>query len=515
MNPAEESLARHRALVAAMEAPACYPHPVDHVEHRDTHISSVLLAGDYAYKLKKPVDLGFVDFSTLQRRQHFCREELRLNARFAPDLYLGVVDIAGPPERPRIGGPGPLLEPAVRMHRFPQDALLSAQLAAGQLSGARIDSLAAALAAMHDEAPVATAGEPWGTPDAVLAPALENLRTLEPAPAGLPGAELAAVDRYTRETGAALMPAFRERRAQGHFRECHGDLHLDNLLWWRDRVQAFDAIEFSPALRWIDTASDLAFTLMDLEFRGAPRLARRLLSAYLERTGDYAALQVLGFYRVYRAMVRAKVAALQGKPEAAGYLALAEVRTHPGRPALVLTHGLSGSGKSRAALALVEAFGCIRLRSDVERKRLLGLAAQQRTGSGLEQGAYTPDMSRRTYRRLAALADAALAGGYSVVVDAAALKAWQRREILSVGRRREVPCAVLALEAPREELERRLRRRAAKGRDASEADLSVLRHQLGELEPVRQADHPEVAVFRPAGGADATEDALSAWFARI
>lgn len=482
-------------LTDALLDPRIYPHPVDRVERIETHISSVLLAGDFAYKIKKPLALSFLDFSSLERRAFFCAEEVRLNRRYAPDIYLDRIAITGSADRPVLGGDGPAIEYAVRMRRFPPDRLLSDLLTRGELLLGLMDRLAAHIASFHAAAAVPSEDADFGSPLQVAAPARDTLRDLTGLVLPRNRERLAELADWNQAALAELAPQFAARRAQGFVRECHGDLHLANIALWDDRLLLFDGIEFDPALRWIDVMSDLAFTLMDLDARHAVGHANRLKSAYLERSGDYAGLGVLRFYQQYRALIRAKIAGLRARQlapgsaeeaaqtdEASGYLALAGHYTQARRPRLVITCGLSGSGKSTAALELVDACGFVRVRSDVERKRLFGLAAEARSGAGLDAGIYSREAGDRTYRQLAEHAKAALTAGERVVVDAAFLRRDQRAPFAALAERLGVPFTVLRLDADPELLRRRVVERLAHGADVSEAGPEVLSRQQVSVE---------------------------------
>jgi aminoglycoside phosphotransferase family enzyme len=292
---------REAARIDALMRPECYPHPVERIRLIETHLSWVLLTGEHAYKVKKPVDLGFADFSTLERRRHFCEEELRLNRRYAPSIYLDVVGIRETPRGPALRGDGPVIEYAVKMRQFPQDALASRMLEAGALSRDHVRSLAERIAAYHARAAVAGTvtrhGEPPGEPDAVLGAALENIDQLTGM--GLPHErqlKLHELRLWTQRHFAGLREAALARKVGGFVRECHGDLHLDNVALLDGTLTPFDGIEFNDKLRWIDVASDVAFAVMDLAAHGRPDLAWEFLDAYLEQTGDYAGLEMLRFY---------------------------------------------------------------------------------------------------------------------------------------------------------------------------------------------------------------------------
>ena len=489
-------------LIAGLLDPGAYPHPAGNLVHIETHISHVFLVGDYAYKLKKPLDLGFLDFSTLERRRYCCEEELRLNRRLAPDLYLGVMPVTGSPGSPRMGTDtppeGPVLEFAVRMRRFPQSALLNRRALDPEL----VDRLADRIESFHAEIPPAPRDSPFGTPSAVLAPMIENLRHVRRAAEGVE--RLGVVDRlesWTRHRWAELMPIIEARREEGRVRECHGDMHRGNIALVDGEPVIFDALEFNPALRWIDTASELAFLLMDLEEAGEQASALRLLNRYLELGGDFGALQVLDLYKVYRAMVRAKVHAIRlgqpnlgpqeeaaGREECARYLVLAESYTRRRRPRLLIACGLSGSGKSRLGRRLREALPIVHLRSDVERKRLFGFAPDARSGGAPGCGIYFPQATDWTYDRLYRLAGLILASGHDALVDATFLTRARRGLFRRLAESRDVPFAILVLDAPIEVLRQRVVRRLAEGCDESEASLAVLEEQRRLCECLDEAE---------------------------
>ncbi len=474
----------------------------------ETHISWVLLAGEHAWKLKKPLDLGFLDFSTLERRREACEAELRLNRRTVPELYEAVVPVwrtaAGVcvGDRPvDAAAPGATpLDYLVRMRRFDQSALFDARLAAGQLEPALFDRLARHVAAFHEDAAVAQPGDGFGDAVAVMAPVRQNFAQIrERVSDAALLSELARIEAWAEARFAALAPVFDARLEAGRVRECHGDLHLGNLIVLDGEPRLFDAIEFSAALRWTDVVADIAFLVMDLQARGRMDLASRFLDAWLARSGDYAGLQLLPWYLSYRAMVRAKVAAIRAGQveggaradslaECARYLALAAAQMQPPAPALLIASGLSGAGKTSQSQPLVEGCGVIRMRADVERKRLFGLDADARSGSTLGGGLYSAQASARTYARLAELARAVVEAGYPVLVDATFLKRVQRATFAELAATLGVPFAILAFDAPVETLRARVRQRAEAGTDASEADVAVLETQLSAREPFEEEE---------------------------
>jgi len=490
-------------LIQALQRPAPYPHRVGRVRLVQTHISWVLLTGAFAYKIKKPVDLGFLDFSTLARRRQACEEELRLNRRWAPDLYLDVVAVMGTPAAPRLGGDGAPFEYAVRMRQFPQSGQLDRRLAAGALTTDEIEDFARRLTGVHAAAPVAPDGGPFGTAAAVRAPVEDTVAVL--LARARDSAEAASLETIRRWT--ASQPGdegLQARLRDGFVREVHGDLHLANLVRWRGQVHAFDCIEFDPALRWIDVLSDVAFLMMDLAYRGRRDLAYAFLNRYLEVTGDYAGVRVLRYYRVYRALVRAKIAAIRRATRSAGvangngasvraHLALAQAWTQPPSPALVLMHGFSGSGKTRLGDALATGLPAVRLRSDLERRRQSATA-----------GRYGAAGRDATYARLLELAEAVLAGGENAVIDATFLSRGQRERFAALAARLGVPRLIVDCVAPRRVLERRIVRRARAGADASEADLAVLAGQIESAEPLTPAERAGALELDTSRPVDAT-----------
>lgn len=479
----------------------------------ETHVSWVVLAGVQVFKFKKPLSLGFLDFGTLAQRRAACLQELRINRRTAPQLYEAVVALLGPAQAPRlvpladVQPQDTVLEYGVQMQRFGAGQLLSEQLAAGALLPSHLATLAERVAQLHASAAVAPQASDWGSAALVRQQAQANLHALAALP--LPEAErrtLQALQAWTQREGQRLQPLLATRKAAGQVRECHGDLHLGNLVLLADGPQLFDAIEFSEALRFIDPMADVAFLAMDLQARGRPDLGWHFLNGWLEHTGDYAGLALLPWYLVYRALVRAMVAGLrwgqsardgQGRTDAEGAASLQELQRYlalagqlcgqlcqPRRRVLWLAQGVSGSGKSHSSAPLVAARGMVRLRADVERKRLFGLAPTADSAAQVPQGIYSTDATARTYAQLLALARTVLEAGFAVLVDATFLAHQQRAPFLALAEVLQLPCAILAFDAPVPVLQERVRQRLQQGGDASEATLDVLAAQLARREPL-------------------------------
>lgn len=506
------------SLLDRLLTPAAYPHPVANVRLIETHISWVFLTGDYVYKVKKPVNFGFLDFSSLERRRHFCEEEVRLNQRFAPTLYLDAVPIVGPPEAARIPGQGEArgdvepIEWAVRLKQFDEAGRLDRLLDDGGLSAQGCAELAGELARIQDRLEIADVALPWGTTEAVgnaIDTTLARLREHRPEICG----RVDALGRGVHRRLVACSEQIEARRKSGRVRQCHGDLHLANIVRHEGRFIPFDSIEFSDALRWIDVASDVAFLAMDLESRGRADLAATFTSSWIEAANDHHAACVLPVYLIYRAMVRATVAAIRSTqaqvgphadPAAAAaaaaesdrYLAVAERLLIERRPILVATSGVSGSGKTTIAGRVAAALGGVRLRSDVERKRIFGMGATDRPRDAREEAAlYSSESTRRTYARLAELARLILAAGTSVVVDAACNRRWERRMLADAAQTAGVPMVWLSLEVPEAVVLARVTARQAAATDASDASVEVVRAQYAAREPIL----PEEFTWTPGG----------------
>lgn len=471
-----------------------------------THISTIILSGDLAYKLKKPVDFGFLDYSTLAKRHKNCLEEVRINKGFAPKLYLGVVPITGSIENPQINGNGRVLDYAVKMRRFEQDDQLDHVVEQDGLEIESMDKLAEVIARFHNTALRVHAASDYGNPERVLSPMQENFEQLQTNGADHAVEEkLETVKAWMYRQFDKLRPLLKRRKADGFVRECHGDMHLHNMAWHEGELILFDAIEFNPYLNHIDVISDLAFLLMDLEYRGLLRHSRRLLNRYLELTGDYEGAGLLDFYKTYRAMVRAKVAALRVAQEIEpderrkvmdemiGYSDLALSYTEKKSLFLAVMHGFSGSGKSTCALMMVEQYGALRIRSDVERMRMFEKADISKTSAGLQKGIYTPDATEITYRRLAELAGMIVQNGHCVVVDATFLKQWQRQLFLKLSYDMDVPFFLFDLQCDTQMMRERVEKRTDEGIDISEANTDVLEMQIKHADAL--TDEEKKVVF--------------------
>lgn len=502
-----DSLQGHRALVAALREPIAYPpqtRPNGCATLIETHISSVLLAGDFAYKLKKPVDLGFANFTTLARRREYCDQEVRLNRRTAPALYLDVVPVTrASTGEPRFGGAGEPVDHAVRMQRFGDDARFDQLARAGGLDAGLVEQLATAVASFHGLCAVAAPGSEFGTPGTIRAwidrTTAELCRRAQRQPSMRPSvARIAQLVQWMQTEYARRSDLLAARHAEGFVRECHGDLHLGNVALIDGVPVPFDCIEFNPELRYIDVMNDVAFAWMDLLDHGLPHLAARFLNRYLEVSGDYAGLATLRLYAAYRALVRALVALIRrdqadrtpaarddDEADCLRYLRAAERISTAAAPLLVLVAGVTGSGKTTVAEHLVGMAEAVRVRSDVERKRLAGLAAAEHRPAPVDAGLYRAATTRATYRRLVEIAAAIVDAGLPALVDATFQRRRDRTLFRALATRCRARFRFVLCEASEDTLRERVAARTESGNDASDATLAVLAFQLRTFEALR------------------------------
>jgi aminoglycoside phosphotransferase family enzyme/predicted kinase len=485
-------------LIEALSSPAAYPYPVETVEVRQTHISAVFLAGNHVYKLKKPVNLGFLDFSTPEKRRHFCDEEVRLNRRLAPTVYEGVVPVTQAGEGVRLEGEGPVVEWAVKMRRLPEEATLQERLARDEVDVGLAEAFGRRLASFHRDAEGGERVAAFGRYDGVCRIILDIYSQAAPRVGSTVSPTVfARVKALAEGELARLRPLIEARAARGVPRDCHGDLHLDHVYHFPDRpppadLVIIDCIEFNERFRFIDPVADMAFPAMDFAFYGRHDLARAFAEAYVRAGGDDEGRALLPLYTAYRATVRGAVEGMlldeKEVPEAERAAALERSRAHwllalaelesPGRkPCLVLVAGLPGTGKSEVARGLAEGAGFRVIRSDVVRKDLAGVPGGGRSPDSA--GLYTPEWNERTYAECLRQAERLLLEGERVLVDANFREERRRAEFLAAAVRRGVPGCLLVCHAEPETVRRRLEARRG---DVSDADWSVYRLVAREWE---------------------------------
>ncbi len=499
------TLEEHAGLTAALEKQLG-------ARRYETHISTVLVADGKAWKIKKPLDLGFLDFSTLERRKFCCEEELRLNGRLADDVYLCVTPICGSIEEPQLVSDGgddcKVIEYAVEMREFPADALLADHQEL--LTVEAMDAIAGQIADFQQEITSARTGGEFGSPEAVLLPMQQNFDQLRALIDDKDDhARLDALNSWTVEQHRCLESLLASRLENGFVAEGHGDMHLGNIAVEDGRFIIFDGIEFNPNLSWIDKVNEIAFFMMDLDRNGHRDLSARFLNSWLINTGDYEGLALLRFYQVYRAMVRTKIAAFRLAQKISDkeresvtqayreYLSLAESYIVNEQPRLMITCGPSGSGKSVVTRTIVAKLGAVQIASDVERKRLAGLAALETSNSEIDGGIYTSEMSQKTYQRLLQLSETIVKAGFSTVADATFLKRAYRRPFAELARRLGVPFYILRMETDEDELVKRIEARLARGDDPAEANVEVLRQQLKSQDSLDEIEQAHAIILTP------------------
>ncbi|RLA34699.1 MAG: hypothetical protein DRR11_02170 [Gammaproteobacteria bacterium] len=500
------------SLVDSLMKPAAFDHSVSSVELIETHISWLILTDDYVYKLKKPVVLDFLDFGDLEQRKFYCDEEVRLNKPWAPDIYLDVVSVSLDNGQARFSAGGTPVDYAVRMRRFDQEMRLDAQLEQGKLLATDMQELARNIAARHAGAEHVEESHRDRFVSKTKEFIWDNFVALE---GSIDEAQLESLRIWTAAELEKLDTLLWQRFDSGFVRDCHGDLHLANLVRLPGGITTFDCIEFNADLRRIDVVCDIAFLIMDLVERQRHDLAAQFLNSYLECTGDYAGVKLLSLFFVYRCLVRAKVAViLSQQREADGDVAADLTDAHQycdmalrqiarRDPLLVVMSGLSGSGKTWVAEQLMVAMPAVRIRSDIERKRMLGLGEFEDSASAIGQGIYTEQVNRDVYTRIFNLAGNVLESGHNVILDAAFLSAADRAEALETAKISGCPAAILEVRAPHEVMCKRIQLRASRTQDASEAGLDVLDHQLETAEPLTDREKGFTITFDNTGEFDA------------
>lgn len=483
-------------LIRQMLVPEFYPHPVTSpIQLMQTHASYVLLTGEFVYKLKKPVNFGFLDYSTVAKRQHFCTEEIRLNQRGAKELYLEVLPIAKQDNNYHLGDDGEVVDYAVKMVQFPQSALLSNMFEAGTITLEQIEEMGRVVAQFHANAQTSEYISSFGTLERIQASIEDNYRQTEKyIGRAQTQQQYTETKAYTDRFFSDHLELFNSRVTGGFIRECHGDLHLRNICRWQDRTLLFDCIEFNEPFRFVDTMYDVAFVVMDLEARGRKDLANRFLNTYAEQTGDWAGLQVLPLYLSRQAYVRAKVTSFllddplipqidkdAAATTAANYYRQAWEYTRSPQGKLIVMSGLSGSGKSTLGKKIAQAVGAIHLRSDAVRKHLGGIALFAKGDASL----YTPEMTARTYDRVLELGCKLTQSNFSVVLDAKYDRQSLRAAVVNFAQAQRIPLQIFHCTAPDAILRDRLQQRTG---DIADATVDLLTSQQAAWEDFTPAE---------------------------
>ena len=485
--------------IRGMLSPDAYTHPVDDVELRQTHISYLLFAGDFVYKVKKPLDLSFLNFSTLEKRRHFCEEEVRLNRRLCDRTYVGVVPIATVGGEMKVDGEGEAIEYAVKMRRLPDEGMMPALLERNEVTRSMVAGLARGIADFHGSSERSEEIERHGGLETVALNWRENFEQTEPfIGRTISRQQFDEIQRFVNGVAEEDADLFDQRVRERRVRDCHGDLRADAVCFEGDGVCIFDCIEFNERFRFCDVASDIAFLAMDLEFRGRQDLSDELLSHYLGATLDSTLPILLPFYKCYRAYVRGKVDGFQlDQPEigevqktqvAAGARRSFELAhqyaTRPAPRGLIITVGLTGSGKSYLANALAARVGALVLSADVVRKRLAGIEPTVRRTEPVDQGMYSPEATDRTYAALLDVARPWLERGKPVILDASYLRRGHRRAAVRLAQETNVRFLALECEADESLVRERLSARRDEERVVSDGRWEIYQAQQERREPL-------------------------------
>lgn len=488
-----------RNILTSLLRPEAYPTPVTRIRMIQTHVSCLFLTDTHVYKIKKPVDFGFLNFSTIDRRRFYCNEEVRLNRRLCPDIYEGVVEVRESAGGAAFFGDGAILDYAVRMKRLPEDRMLDRLVDRGEVTTDIISSVARKVAEFHAAAPTSPAVSAYGLPGRIMFNWQENFEQTVPyegetLPADLREQFKVWVETFVSSQGDLLM----SRVDQGFVRECDGDIHLENICLDGDAIHIFDCIEFSDRFRCCDVAADIAFLLMDLEYHGRWDLSRAALDSYLAASGDNGVALLIDFYKVYRAFVRGKVegfllndpaldqtAKNAARERAARYFRLAAgyVQSMQMSQTLFITCGLMGSGKSTFAAQLVFELGITVHRSDSVRKELAGISAGTPVRVPFDEGLYSGDSHLATYGELLSRTERELRMGTSVVVDACFTLHSQRLPFAQLARSLGIRFVIIYLPCPETVLESRLTVRTAEEEPVSDGRKELLPLQARRFEP--------------------------------
>jgi uncharacterized protein len=502
-----------------------YPEPADEVQLIQTHVSWIFLAGAFAYKIKKPVNFGFLDFSTIDRRRFYCEEEVRLNRRLCPEIYLGVWPVREAQLGASFHGYGRIIDYAVKMVRLPEERMADRLLARGELTAEEVRRIAARVADFHLQAERGRAIDNYGSLQSIGRNWEENFRHAEEfSGITISRLDLCLVRNWVEWFMTANAGLFDGRVAGGFIRDCDGDLHLGNICL-TDRVCIFDCIEFNSRFRYTDTAADIAFLLMDLEFHASRDLAKIFLNEYLAATADSGALQLVDFYKVYRAVIRGKVESLRLKDpgipdldkQKAREMAIRYFRLARGYilreglpPVLIAVCGLTGSGKSTIAEALSLELGLEVLSSDRFRKELAGVPLQNHEPDDYAEGLYSPDKNEATYRELITRADNLLGSGQGAIVDATCKRREDRERLHRVAESHGAKMYLISAEAPEDIVRQRLEERVRQGKSISDGRWEIYLRQREEFEPFLESEGIQLVVDSSAPLNDIVDAILGA-----
>lgn len=502
------STAQLPPLIQALLDPKAYPHPADSVSLIQTHISYILLAGEYVYKVKKPVNFGFLDFSTLGKRRYFCYQEVKLNRRLCPQVYLGVVPIIEREGKFALAGRGKVVEYAVKMRRLPQERMMDRLLAQGEVTEDMVQAVADRLAEFHQRAETGPRVERYGGLATVQRNWRENFQQTEPyIGVTIPAEDFSYLRDYVRSFIRRYRRLFQRRGREGRVRDCHGDVRAEQVCF-TDDVCIFDCIEFNRRFRYSDVASEVAFLAMDLDYFGHSELAVAFVRRYAQVADDPEMMPLVNFYKCYRAYVRGKVEGFRlGQPEigqeekeaatarARRYFDLAMAYAlQPQRPSLIITCGRVGTGKSTLAAALADRLPMAIISSDVVRKELAGIVPTEHRRVAFGEDLYSPEFTRRTYQEMMGRAWHQLTGGESVVLDATFGQRWQRDWARRLAEAAGADFLCVECVANEKEIKQRLEQRQGDATAVSDADWNIYLGQKQSFEPIGELNPHQLLV---------------------
>jgi aminoglycoside phosphotransferase family enzyme/predicted kinase len=507
-----------RTTLKSLFKPDAYTEPVTSIELVQTHVSYIFLTDRHAYKIKKAVDFGFLNFSTIDRRRFYCNEEVRLNRRLCPDLYEGVVELRETDTGAAFHGNGTILDYAVKMKRLPADRMLDKLVDAGTVTPAVMRKISRIIAEFHRTAPTSPAVAEYGRLERIMFNWQENFEQTMPfEKLTLPVHEREFIRSWVTVFAAEHENIFQKRVDGGFIRECDGDIHLENICLDEDTIQVFDCIEFNERFRCCDTAADIAFLLMDLDYHGRHDLSGDVIDEYISRTGDQGSLDLIDFYKIYRAFVRGKVESFclndsginpddqtLARERAVRYFRLVRgyIERRRLKPSLFITCGLMGSGKSTLAAQLAFEVGIASFNSDETRKKIAGLQPDTAIREAFGEGLYDSKSTEATYSELLRQAENQLQKGSSVVIDASFMDKAQRSVFAMLAQRWTVPFIILHVVCSETENKRRLQERQSTVKSVSDGRLELLALQTAGFEVPDESEGlliPLSANATPAG----------------
>lgn len=488
-------------LLDSMTNPNFYPHKPDAVELIQTHISYVFIAGDIVYKVKKPVNFGFLDFTSLDKRKFYCDEELRLNKRLAPSIYLDVVPIAQDSQGNIFPGTGEkVIDYAVRMKKLPLDKMLKTLLANGRADEKVMDAVANKIAAFHKVAETGGRIDEMGGIATIRHNHEENFtQTYNYINITIPEYQYNFIKDYVENFLTDNKSLLKKRVVDSKIRDCHGDLHLEHICI-ADEIIIFDCIEFNERFRFGDVAAEVAFLTMDLDYNGYPEQAESFVKSYLKYSNDADMIMLLNFYRCYYAYVRGKVTSFrldqkdisanersQVVKTAKRYFDLAYTyAVHLEKPVLILTAGLMGCGKSYQARHLAARLGARTIRTDVLRKELLNINPTDRHNEDFGRGIYSDDISRLTYDKAYELAQSEIKSGKPVIIDASFKRRSERQKAVQMAQRLNIPFYVIECTCRDEIVKMRLDKRVQEKTNASDGRWEIFQEQKNDFDEINE-----------------------------